>query len=232
VALSSKWTLTQIIDAVRVELQDPSKRWWSDSLLSAYADDWQNGLNEDFEFSWGTSTTTTTATTLDIQTVMPSLKNVGRVYCDGFFLPSMTTDKLTAQDKDWRDTEDAFPSAFYWVDKDTLGIYPKGTETHTYVFEYPLEVAMTTGTDTMSAPAWMKYSSINYCCFRAYANLGPNHDPQKAARYKAKYSRELIRIRKIYAGFFYTRAPMLRPGGRLETKIVHPIRTYSDGVLL
>lgn len=57
-ALSDFWTLSQLRAICRRELADPSGRFWPDAELNQYINDWQDQLQNDFEFVWGQTTAT------------------------------------------------------------------------------------------------------------------------------------------------------------------------------
>lgn len=59
-ALSDQWSLTQLRAICRRELADPAARFWPDAELDQYINDWQDQLQNDFEFVWGITTATQT----------------------------------------------------------------------------------------------------------------------------------------------------------------------------
>lgn len=59
-SLADSWSLSQIRDAVRRELLDPTGRWFPDAELNLYINDYQNLLQSQFEFVWQVNTYTMT----------------------------------------------------------------------------------------------------------------------------------------------------------------------------
>lgn len=223
-ALSDKWTRATIRTAVRNELLDPAARWWSDAKVNDYIEDWQRDINNEFEFVWAVTTLVTAASTIDVETAMPNNQNVGRVYADGLFLPTLSRERLDVLNREWREPDPLSGATLSWyaIDQDTIGLQPAPTTTHTYIFEYPVITTFTGDSTPMIAPAWTRYSSIPYCAWRAYLNLGPNHDLQRAARYQARYTRMLKEYRRTYDGYFPHKYPYLKPAGILERELQSP----------
>jgi hypothetical protein len=58
--LSDKWSLATHLTVVRKELADPVAKFWPDSELNHYIEDWQNDVQNQFEFVWGITTATQT----------------------------------------------------------------------------------------------------------------------------------------------------------------------------
>lgn len=62
-AFSTPWQLSDIRNSQRRELLDLSARWWSNSELDQYTNDWLAILQSQFEFVWTTTTYTMSSTT-------------------------------------------------------------------------------------------------------------------------------------------------------------------------
>lgn len=227
-ALYTKWTRAQLRSAARERLTDTSSRWWSDTLINDWLDDWQRELNQEFEFVWAKSTSTTSVGTFTLGTISPEPHVWGRLYCDGRFLPYLSRDNMLRVSRDWRVQDGDPPICVYNDARDVYIVWPQSTSTHTYILEYPAVSTFATDTSTMSVPAWTKYSAIAYCMFRAYSNQGPNYDPQKAARYKSLWLRTLNKLRRFYDNYFPQSGPQLKLGGRFEKRLRTPFRTVLE----
>lgn len=59
-ALSDLYPLSTLRALVRRDLAEPSAHFWSDSELNIYINDWQNALQNEYEFIWGITTATQT----------------------------------------------------------------------------------------------------------------------------------------------------------------------------
>ena len=246
-SLAARWTLNQIRSAVRRELLDPTGKWWSNDELNQYINDWQQNLQNQFEFVWATSTLTftDTTTTFDISTVTPGAMRLDAVYycaggtdtSTGRLSPRSPADLDTMQ-RDWRGTAAAAginPVIVYQNNAQTVSFWPPPAGTGTVYFEYPVLCTMTTtvssGTfvdGTMAIPAWTRYSAIPYCRYRAYSRFGPNQDINKASRARKAWDRQKKLIRRFWDGYFPDKSERLRPGRKwagqvLRTKPAWPI---------
>jgi hypothetical protein len=256
-ALSDPWTLTQLRQAVRRELLDyitytntigtapvlTTGKWWSDSELNQYLNDWQNVLQNQFEFCWSTATLTFTDTTTEfaIATAAPAAMRLDAIYytpggantSTGRLSPRSLADLDTYQ-RNWRGTAAAAgidPVIVYQNNAAVVDFWPPPNGTGTAFFEYPQQlnitstVTATVGTNTwtdgiMSVPAWTKYSAISYCCYRAYARFSPNQDLNKALRRRKQWERWLRQSRWIYDGYFPDKAEVLRPGRKWAGQVL------------
>ena len=61
---------------IRRELMDPTARWWADSELEFWIDQWQNELQQDYELVWGTATITTALNTITLGTIVPPMSRL------------------------------------------------------------------------------------------------------------------------------------------------------------
>jgi len=228
-ALADLWTQAQLNAAVRRELMDPTGTmgWsWSDKEVNRYLEDWQNLLQDRFEFVWGSATHTTSGgtTTFTLTNISPIMLRPGRAWWNGYRIPGRNKEELEMIQRDWRGVQPGVPEIVYQDDINTLSVWPPPatTTTDTLVVEFPQ--AVTFGTDTttpMSIPAWTKYSAVNYCAMRAYMRPGPQQDLQKGARYKAKFIKQGIRIRTQWEQYFPDKAPSLRFAGKYEGDILN-----------
>lgn len=64
--LADKWSLATHLSVVRRELADPVAKFWPDSELNHYIEDWQNDTQNKFEFVWGITTATQTTSGTNI----------------------------------------------------------------------------------------------------------------------------------------------------------------------
>jgi hypothetical protein len=231
VALSTPWTLSTIRTKVRRELADPNGRWWTDAELNSYASDWQNDLQRQFEFVWGTETVTTTASdsgTFTLSTFDPAVLRLDAVYYSDALnserrLVGHSKQELDILNRQWRDAEYGTPKVVYQDDSTTFSVTPPPALAGTFVMEYPQVLTLATDTDTVSIPAWTQHSVIPYCCYRAYKRLGPNQDLPKALQYKSRAARWRERIKNLYAAYFPDKYLSLRPASVYEQNILDPL---------
>ena len=102
-ALSDKWSLLQLRTLTRAELADPASRWFPDSELNQYLDEWQLRLQDWFEFVWGSATASVTA----VGTVTSTVNGPS----NGLIIPASTASILLSTF-----IPDALRcDAFYWV---------------------------------------------------------------------------------------------------------------------
>src|SRR6266481_899604 len=103
-ALSDKWTRSQLRQLTRNELADPNARWFPDTELNQYLDEWQIRLQDWFEFVWASNTALVTA----IGTITNS---------NGLIIPAGTASILLSTF-----ISDALRcDAFYWVSSTNTG---------------------------------------------------------------------------------------------------------------
>ncbi len=242
-ALADLWTQAQINAAVRRELMDPTgaTSWsWSDIEINTYIEDWQNILQDRFEFVWGSATITNSGTatmtfgtntstvygtnTFTISAIATNILRPGRVWWNAFRLAGRDKEELEIMTRDWRGVQPGTPEAVYQDDINTISVWPppSAVTTDTLVFEYPATVTFgTLTTNPMSIPAWTKYSAMPYVLYRCYSRPGPQQDLARAGRYKAKFIGRGIRIRTIWEQHFPDKAPSLRLGGQYEGDILN-----------
>lgn len=228
--LADLWTQATINVTVRRELMDPTgtTNWsWSDIELTQYIGDWQNLLQDRFEFVWGSSTITNTGgtSTILLTNVATNMLRPGNIWWNNYRIIGRNKEEMEILVRDWRGVNPnvAQPEICYQDDANSVSFWPPPppTTTNTVVFEYPVVVSFTTNTTPMSIPAWTKYSAVNYIGFRCYSRPGPQQDLQRAARYKSKFIKQGMLYRKIWEQHFPDKAPSLRLGGRYEGDILN-----------
>lgn len=231
-ALSDLWTLAQLDSAVRLELGDPNAKWWTETEIQKYLNDWQELLQTQFEFAWNTATITNSAVTVTLASFAPDMMRLDAIYYTpggtdtwtGRLSPRTLID-LDFLQQDWRAVTTATgnqPEIAYQYDSLTVSFWPPPPQLGTYIFEYPVTATFSTTTSTTIVPAWCRYSAINYCCYRAFARAGPNQNTQKAQRYKRLWEIDLRRIRNFFNAYFPEKAEMLRPGRKWNSNILRP----------
>ena len=97
-ALSDLWTGAQIESAVRRELMDPTgtTAWsWNTIELQVYINDWQNLLQDRFEFVWGTASRIMVGGTSTIQltSVATDMLRLGNIWWNGYRLAARAETK-------------------------------------------------------------------------------------------------------------------------------------------
>ena len=219
-ALSDKWTLSQLRTAVRRELLDSgASPFWTDTEINAYLNDWQDYLVQELEPVWGSATTTLSTHTATLTAVATDMLRVDAMYWNNRRLIERSQMELEVLQRDWRESNSSTPSVSF-TDTEVVQVWPPPSTAGTVVFEYPRMVALTTDTTTMELPAWTKYSAKNYVGMRAYGRAGPNQDLNKAFKYKARFLRQCATYKTIKANYLPDRAPRLRPGGSYEGDIL------------
>lgn len=226
-ALSDLWTQAQLNAAIRREIMDPTgaTAWsWSDVELNLYVNDWQNLIQDRFEFVWGTATVTDSVATATytLTNIANNMLRPGNIWFNNFRMKGRDKEELEIMQRDWRDVQPGNPECTYQDDINSISLWPppSASTTNTLIFEYPV---LTTFTDTatpMAVPAWTRYSCVNYATYRCYMRPGPQNDLQRATRYKQKFIKQGIRIRTIWEQHMPDKAPSLRPGGKYEGDIL------------
>jgi len=213
---------------------------WSDIEINSYIEDWQNILQDRFEFVWGSATVTNSGTatvtfgtntstiygtsTFTTTAIATNILRPGRAWWNNYRLAGRSKEELEILVRDWRGVQPGVPEAIYQDDINTISVWPppSALTTDTMVFEYPAIVTFgATNTTLMSIPPWTKYSAIPYVLWRCYSRPGPQQDLARASRYKAKFIARGIRIRTIWDQHFPDKAPSLRLGGQYEGDIVN-----------
>src|ERR1700722_3944925 len=74
------WNLCQINTYARIELADPLAKWWTDTEINQYINDWQDLLNYQYEFKWSTATITNSATSVLLTNVTTDMQRLDAIY--------------------------------------------------------------------------------------------------------------------------------------------------------
>jgi len=233
--LSDKWTRAQLRTLIRNEINDPigTAAWsWPDAELNAYIDEWQQRLQEHFEFVWAVATTTIAAFGTTTNSLGNSIPNGTASIAINTFIPNAlradafywTTSPFnptrliprTEQDLDvlmreWRNVLPNTPTVIYQKDITQVILWPAPSTAGTLIAEFPAKICFSTDTSPMQIPAWTRYSVKNYCAMRALMRTGPNQDLQRALTYKALWLRQLKRFRRLYDSYLPKRYPQLKP---------------------
>lgn len=226
-AISDRWSLNSIRAACQRELSDPSARFWSTDELDLYISDWQEELQSQCEFVWGSNTQTLINTsTIVVSSLTPEPLRIDRIIVNGVRIGGRTKQDLEEFKRNWRseDTITNNPLVAYQNDTRDIVLWPPITGTATVVLEYPTKVSFATGTSTMSIPAWTKYSAMDYVPMRALMREGPANSPNKALRYKERWTNSLRRIKHFYETYFPARPLTLKPSTTYEDRIINPAR--------
>lgn len=229
-ALSDKFTRSQIRSALRRELMDPNGRWWGDSELNGYIDRWQDRVNAQLEFIWGSATTTHTNTaTVGTSAIASDIERIDQIYFNDRRLVFKSKEELELLDRDWRGfATTTSPPVVYEDDIENLAFWPPATGTYTLATYYVKELSFAADTSTQALPAWTRYSAIPYCAFRAFNRRGPNHNTNKALRYKRIFDDQLQRYGVRKRNFFPKRSYALKPGDPYAADIVDPFFPVTE----
>lgn len=260
-ALSDKWTLSDLRGICRRELADPSGRFWTDQELNLYINDWQDQLQNDFEFVWGLATATQTTSGISSQwdffqwdgaqfdasgsvtslatiTITDIISNMLRPDAIYFIQPDGTSaNRVVPRSKididfirrDWPNADpQPTPLIVYQDDVSVINFWPTPNGTGTLVFEYPVQLAIASDTDTMSIPSWTRYSVKDFVGYRAHARFGATQNLQRASRYKGKFEMDKAQFRRLYMSYLPEKAAMLRPGRKWAYNILSPRRVFIE----
>lgn len=218
-ALSDKWTLSQLRAAARRELMDTSTRWWTDAELNTYIDHWQNDLQNEFEFVRGVYSTSGAIST---HTFSSAVERPTQVFWNGKLIFPTTQPALTQLDRDWRDASERLPLSWWESSEGTMALWPTGTYTGTLRVFYTKQLSFATDTSTMQIPAWTRYSVRDYVAYRAHQRYGQNTDMRRALRRKSRWERQLRRFRTIYSKYLVERLSSFRVGDAFEREAGDP----------
>lgn len=223
-AFSDRWTLIQLRLSCRLTLADPNARFWADDELNNYIDEWQQALQDKFEFVWGSSTTTTSLSTFTLATSTPTPLRLDAIYWNGIRLAGRSKQELDDVLRTWRQSTGTqlTPQVVYQNDSNTFSLWPPpGTgTTGVMVHEYPTTLTFASGTSTMQIPAWTRYSCRDYVAFKAYLREGPANSPTKAMRYHKRWERHMNRFGTIWANYFPGKYLRLKPAASYESRII------------
>lgn len=231
-ALSDRWTLSQYRTMVRRELMDSSGNWWTDTELNSYIGDWQDNLNDELEFTWGSATATigTSTATVTLTDVDTDILRPAYVMWNNKELSPATEQELDVMHRNWRSFNDDIPIAWYQNRLSEIVLVPAPSTTGTLSIEYPLLMSFATDTSTSELPPWTRYSAKDYVCFRAYLRHGPAHSLDKASVYKARYNQNIKYYLEWRNQYLPERYGMLQPGTEYEKQILDPISKRGQNV--
>lgn len=221
-ALTDKWSRAKLRAVVRRELLDPQLKWWSDAELDRYVAEWQNVLQEEVEFVWGSATETTSLATVTLTDIATDILRLDAVYWNDRRMVGRSKEELDMLNRNWRNSDTGTPYVCYQDNDKTLSLWPPPDVAGTLVVEYPKVLSFAVDTSTMQVPAWTRYSVKNYALWRAYSRFGPNQDQNIAARRRAKFEKQLRKFKTMRANFFPCKYISLRPGGEYEKDILQP----------
>jgi hypothetical protein len=221
-SFADKWSRETIRTAVRRELLDPNERWWSDTELNQYIDDWQSYLQDECEFVWASNTLVTSSATHTLTNFTPSILRLDHCYWNNSRLSPRFKSALAETDLEWREEAAATPYVVWQPDHERMILWPAPSVNGTLVLEYVQDLAFTDDSTLQSVPAWTRYSSINYCCYRAYLRFGPNQDTNRALRRKARFIKQVTDYKSYLKQYFPDRYPSLRPATSYEARILNP----------
>ena len=102
------WSRANFRDVIRREVMDTSSRWFQDSEINQYLDDWLNDINQEFELVWAINTLTIGSTTvgslclIPLSTFTPGMLRNEAVYYNSFRLAGRLLQNLEVGDPIWR----------------------------------------------------------------------------------------------------------------------------------
>lgn len=224
----TNWSLGTARIVARRELMDLGGKWWSDTELNQYIGDWQNELQTQYEFVWGTATITTAINTLTLGTITPPLHRLDAVYYSsgtgdrGYRLSGRLLQDLEVGNIEWRDALPDTPRAVIQYDSTQMIVWPPLQNLGTFIFEYPQTLSFASDSTLISLPPWTQWSLKPYVAMKAYLRPGPTNDLKRAMRYKAKFEREKQRIKLLWDNWLPERYRKLKPAHHYEFDILFP----------
>ena len=233
-SLYAPWTLSTLTAVARRELMDPNKRWWSDAELAMYASEWQNELQRDYEFTWGSATIITASNTILLSSITPAMDRLDAVYygtgtSSGYRLAGRLIQDLEILQPEWRSDLQNIPRAVVQYDSTQMVVWPPLSTLGTFIFEYPQRLALSSTPNIVQLPVWTQWSAKSYICQQAYLRPGPVNDVRKANRYAAQYAREKQRIKLLWDNQLPERFRRLKPAGHYEWDILKPPPAWDTG---
>lgn len=221
------WTLSECRDVVRRELMDTNTRWWTNQELDFYIDSWQNQLQQEHEFVWGTSTVVTSTSTITLSSLTPEMERLDAIYFGtgssrGYRLAGRSVQDLDVLMFDWRNADADTPRLVVQFDSQSMTLWPPLTTTGTLVFEYPRKLSFDGDDSYVSLPVWTQWSLKPFVCSKAYLRPGPNGDLSKALKYRAKFDTSHSKIKHLWSNFMPERFRKFKPASAYEFDILRP----------
>lgn len=253
------WSRGDFKNVIRREVMDTSSRWFTDTELNQYLDNWLQDLQQEYEFVWAINTitvgTVSTGSSLifGTGTFTPGMLRNEAVYYNGFRLAGRLLQDLEVGDPIWRsdlgigtsagtNTWDTPRLAVMYPDYGNILIWPTpfpanfggGTNSNVFVFEYPCLLSFATDTSTNPLPVWTQWSAKSYVCAKLFKRLGPLNDLKKSQRYSAQYQRAKLRIHRMWTNFLPERyrriVPAINPNmAHYEYEIQLPPPAWDAG---
>lgn len=224
-ALIDKWTRTKYRAAVRREILDPNSEHWTDTELNSYIANWQNRVQDELQFTWGTASSTTTVTTNTLTAIATDILRPAMVFWNNRLLSPLTIEELSIIKRDWRNvTDGGTPTAYYEENLNVVSLWPPPSTSTvgTLSIEYPLALTFAADTSTSDLPPWTKYSCTDYCAMRSYMRYGVNMDMNRALAYKSRFREKLLRYNKWKRNYLGDRYGSFKAGGAFEYRLTSP----------
>ena len=205
---------------------DSNGDWWDDSELNDYIEAWQNKVNDELAFTWGTASYVTSSATCTLTDIASDILRPNLVYWNASLLSPLTTEELSIINREWRNTTSGgTPAIVYREVEGEIGLWPPPDGTGTLELEYPVKMSFATDTDTSELPPWTRYSCVDYCAYRAFARNGPNMDMNRALLYKKAFREDVWKYTKVKRRFFPRNYTGFVAGDAFEKRLVSP--TYG-----
>lgn len=198
------------------------RRWWPDTELNQYLDDWVDDINYQFQLI-STSTTLTIGSATSTITKPSTMLRIDKAYWNGVQLLPTTVLGMDSQHPGW-EAETAQPGAKPWQlvnrSKTISTLYPIPGIAGTVVLTGPTDLSMISDSTVCPLPPWMYFSARQFCAYMCYMRAGPNQDVRKSSRYRAKYELTKKFYRKVLDARFASYGPRLKPAGTYEGAII------------
>lgn len=223
-ALSVKPTRAELRTQVRYTLMDPNARWWSDTELNGYLDEWQHTLQSELEATKGAALSTIGpgTSTINISTdLAEDILRVDAIFWNNQRLVTRSETEMDTLRRDWRTTNERTPGVVVPIDSERFELWPPAGPAGGYLYaEYPRITTFATDTSTSILPAWCRWSANDYCAYKAFLRHGPNQDINRATRYRALFERKLSRLRTVKNAYLPKRGMRLTFGDTYEADIL------------
>lgn len=199
------------------------RRWWTDSELNQYLDEWVQDLSRHFGMLSTSSAMAIGSNTSTITTPSNFLQVKQMTWNDVRLLPT-TRLLMDEQHPNWQNevaVTSAVPLQIIQIDATISQLYPKPGLIGTLDIYGSRNLTMASDITVCPLPAWMQFSSRTYVAALAYMRSGPNQDLRKAGRYKMRYNRMKKFYRLMLDARFASYGPRLKPASNYEGAIMN-----------
>jgi len=146
-------------------------------------------------------------------------------FTGGQRLSGRLLEDLEGSNKEWRAALPDSPREVVQYDSHSFFLWPTPSYSGVLYQEYPLQLSLSTSTQSIGLPFWCYWMAKYYVCSKAYARPGPTNDLKKAARYMQLYTRCKNLAKTCWDNYTPYRYRKLKPAGKYEWDILRPPST-------